>query len=155
LLLAEQVSIRNLPLIIETIAKARPVHGSPEAVCEFVRHALGYQLVAPLKRGDGSIPLIQLAPEWEETFSTYQLDSDTGLPNVALPPDVFSRLVESVAGQVSQAAEAGTSAAVVTSTQRRRFVRTVISAKGISAPVLSFEEIGTEAAPAIVGVAAA
>lgn len=155
LLLAEQVSIRNLPLIIETIAKARPVHASPEAVCEFVRHALGYQLVAAIKRPDGTIPLIQLAPEWEEAFSTYQLDSENGLPNIALPPDLFSKLVSSVAEQVSHANENGTQPAVVTSTQRRRFVRTVISAKGIASPVLSFEEIGTEAAPSIVGVAAA
>jgi len=42
--------------------------------------------------------------------------------------------------------------ALVTSTLRRRFLRTVIGAKGLSAPVLSYEEIGTEARPAMVGL---
>lgn len=155
LLLAEQVSIRNLPIIIESVAKARPIHSSPEATCEFVRQALGFQLISNLKRPDGSIPLIQLAPEWEQTFSTYQLDAEQGVANIALPPDLFSKLVSSVGEQVSEQAERGVSPAIVTSTQRRRFLRTVIAARGITAPVLSFEEIGTEAAPSIVGVAAA
>lgn len=155
LLLAEQVSIRNLPAILETVAKSKPVHASPEAVCEFVRQALGYQLVSKLKRPDGSIPLIQLAPEWEETFSTYQMDTDQGLANIALPPDLFGRLVNSLADQVSHVTKDGIHPAIVTSTQRRRFVRTVISARGMTTPVMSFEEIGLEAAPAIVGVAAA
>ncbi len=155
LLLAEQVSIRNLPVIIETLAKLRAIHTSPEATCEFVRQALGFQLVANLKRKDGTLPLIQLAPEWEQTFNTYQLDADQGVANVALPPEIFSKLVDSVSEQVSQQAERGVSPAIVTSTQRRRFLRTVISARGISTPVLSFEEIGTDAVPSIVGVAAA
>ncbi|MGH1576803.1 flagellar biosynthesis protein FlhA [Planktotalea sp.] len=155
LLLVEQVSIRNLPIIIETIGKARPIHSSPEATCEFVRQALGFQLIANLKRKDGTIPLIQLAPEWEQTFNTYQLDAEQGVANVALPPDLFSKLVASVAEQVSEQSERGVQSAIVTSTQRRRFLRTIIAARGITAPVLSFEEIGTDAAPAIVGVAAA
>ena len=155
LLLAEQVSIRNLTIIIETVAKLRAIHASPEATCEFVRQALGFQLVAALKRSDGTIPLIQLAPEWEQTFNTYQLDSDQGVANVALPPEVFSRLVTSIGEQVSEQSERGVSPAIVTSTQRRRFLRTVMSARGVSTPVLSFEEIGTEAVPSIVGVAAA
>ncbi len=155
LLLAEQVSIRNPPIIIETIAKARPIHSSPEATCEFVRQALGFQLISNLKRADGTIPLIQLAPEWEQAFNTYQLDSEQGVANIALPPDLFSKLVTSVGEQVSEQAERGVNPAIVTSTQRRRFLRTVIAARGIAAPVLSFEEIGTEAVPSIVGIAAA
>ena len=155
LLLAEQVSIRNLPIIIETIAKLRAIHSSPEATCEFVRQALGFQLIANLKRSDGTIPLIQLAPEWEQTFNTYQLDSEQGVANIALPPDIFSKLVSSRVEQVSEQSERGVAPAIVTSTQRRRFLRAVMSARGISTPVLSFEEIGTEAVPSIVGVAAA
>ena len=68
LLLEERVSIRNLPLILEAIAEARGL-GTPEAICEHVRQRLGFQLVAELKRPDGTIPLIQLAPEWEKTFA--------------------------------------------------------------------------------------
>lgn len=151
LLLEERVSIRNLPLILEAIAEARSL-GSPEAICEYVRQRLGFQLVAELKRDDGTIPLIQLAPEWEKTFATYQIDTDRGMRDVALPPEQFSRLANALADRLNRAAEAGTFPALVTSTLRRRFLRTVLGAKGLSNPVLSYEEIGLEARPAMVGM---
>ena len=151
LLLDERVSVRNLPLILESIAEARSL-GTPEAICEHVRQRLGFQLVAELKRDDGTIPLIQLAPEWEKTFVTYQIDSEKGLRDVALPPDQFSRLANAIADRLNRAAESGTYPALVTSTLRRRFLRTVLGAKGLTAPVLSYEEIGMDARPAMVGV---
>ena len=151
LLLEERVSIRNLPLILEAVAEGRTL-GSPEAVCEHVRQRLGFQLVAELKRDDGTIPLIQLAPEWEKTFVTYQIDGERNQRDVALPPEQFSRLANGLAEKLNRAAENGVFPALVTSTLRRRFLRTVIGAKGLSAPVLSYEEIGTEARPAMVGL---
>lgn len=151
LLLEERVSIRNLPLILEATAEARGLP-TPEAICEHVRQRLGFQLVADLRRADGTIPLIQLAPEWEKAFATHQIDGDRGQRDVALPPDQFSRLANGLADRFNKAAESGTFPALVTSTLRRRFLRTVIGAKGLSAPVLSYEEIGMEARPALVGV---
>lgn len=150
LLLEERVSIRNLPLILESIAEARGF-GAAEAVCEHVRQRLGFQIVAELKRDDGTIPLIQLAPEWEKTFAAFQIDGDRGQRDVALPPDQFSKLANGLADRLNRAAETGIYPALVTSTLRRRFLRTVMGAKGLAAPVLSYEEIGMDARPAMVG----
>lgn len=155
LLLEEQVSIRNMPLILEATVEARHVHVLPEAICEHVRQRLGFQLVADMKRDDGTIPLVQLAPEWEDTFATYQIDGDNGVFDVALPPDVFNTLTQSIADRMSEASDRGIYPALVSSTRRRRFLRTVMSAKGIANPVFSFEEIGLEARPALVGLVAA
>ncbi|APO88440.1 flagellar biosynthesis protein FlhA [Marivivens sp. JLT3646] len=153
LLLEERVSIRNLPLILEAIAEARTPQAPVEAIVEHVRQRLGFQIIADYRRADGTIPLIQLSPDWEDAFSTYQMSGDRG--DVALPPEVFNRLASAIAEKVNKVAEAGTQAAVVTSTRRRRFLRTVMRAKGIQNPVFSFEEIGLEARPAIVGLVAA
>ncbi len=155
LLLAEQVSIRNLPLIIEAAAEGRQGGAAPETVCEHVRQRLGFQLVAELKRPDGTLPLIQLAPEWEERFATYQIEAERGRLDVALPPDLFNALTGAAAEAVNAAQEKGIAPAIVTSTPRRRFLRTALAAKQIGAPVLSFEEIGTESRPSLVGVVAA
>ncbi len=151
LLLEERVSIRNLPLVLEAIAEARGLP-TPEAVCEHVRQRLGFQIIADLKREDGTIPLLQLAPEWEKTFVTYQVDGDRGLRDVALPPEQFGKLANALAEKINRAAENGTHAALVTSTARRRFLRTVLGAKGLPTPVLSYDEIGLEARPAMIGV---
>ncbi|WP_416383936.1 flagellar biosynthesis protein FlhA [Ruegeria faecimaris] len=151
LLLDERVSIRNLALILESIAEARLTTTQPEGICELVRQRLGFQLVADMKREDGSIPLIQLAPEWEDTFATYQVDAPNAGLDVALPPNLFNKLADGVVDSVSHSADHGIFPAVVTSTRRRRLLRTIMHARGVSNPVLSFEEIGLEARPALVG----
>jgi len=155
LLLEERVSIRNLPVILEVVAGARGTAVSPEAICELVRQRLGYQMVAELKRPDGTVPLVQMAPEWDQVFAAHQLDGDEAGLSVALPPDDFNRLVENTAERFAALSEQGVSAALVTPARRRRFMRMVMSARGITNPVLSFEELGTEARPALVGMVAA
>ena len=126
-----------------------------EAICEHVRQRLGFQLVANMRREDGTIPLIQLAPEWEETFAAYQIEGSRGGLDVALPPEKFRSLTDGLARELGEAGSRGLFPAVVTSARRRRFLRTVMSAKGIANPVMSFEEIGLEAQPSLVGVVAA
>ena len=152
LLLEERVSIRNLGTIIEAVAEGRQIYPTAEGIAEHVRQRLGFQLVADLRRSDGTIPLVQLAPEWEDTFATYQIPSDKGTGDVALPPDEFNRLATAISEKVAAAGEAGTYPAIVTSMKRRRFLRTVLTAKGVTNPVLSFEEIGIDAKPALVGL---
>ncbi len=154
LLLDEQVSVRNLPLILEATAEARAQNAQPEAICEHVRQRLGFQLVAEMRRPDGSLPLIQLAPEWEDVFASYQVNAERGL-DVALPPDLFNKLALNMSDKLQEASGQGVFPAVVTNTRRRRFVKTLMRAKGITNPVLSFEEIGIDAQPALVGIVAA
>ncbi|WP_299637135.1 flagellar biosynthesis protein FlhA [uncultured Ruegeria sp.] len=155
LLLDERVSIRNMALILESVAEARLTTTQPEGICELVRQRLGFQLVADIKREDGSIPLIQLAPEWEDTFASFQIDAPNAGMDVALPPNLFNKLADGVVSSIAQSADNGLFPAVVTSTRRRRLLRTIMQARGVSNPVLSFEEIGLAAKPALVGTVAA
>ncbi|MEM9909179.1 MAG: flagellar biosynthesis protein FlhA [Pseudomonadota bacterium] len=155
LLLVEQVSIRNIPLIIEATAEARQTSNHPEVICEYVRQRLGFQLTSSLQRNDGSLPLLQLDPKWEEVFSRYQIESDRGRLDIALPPELFNSLAASINNEVNRIGDQGITPALVTSTPRRRFLKTVLSAKNITIPVLSFEEIEVDANPSLVGVVSA
>lgn len=154
-LLDEQVSVRNLPVILEATAEARKVTQQPEGICEIVRQRLGFQIVSQLRREDGSVPLIQLATEWEDVFTHYQVDADNNGLDVALPPEVFTKFTQSMVEQVDQASQKGLVAPIITSSRRRRFIRKIAKAKGLSTPVISFEELGLEATPALVGTIAA
>lgn len=155
LLLDERVSIRNLPVILEAIAEARSANATPDSIADHVRQRLGFQIIATLKRADGTVPLIQLAPEWEDRFAEHQILTDRGGGEVALPPDLFNKLASSISEKISSVADKGTFAAVVTSSRRRRFLRSVLASKGIENQVLSFEELGLDARPALVGMVAA
>jgi flagellar biosynthesis protein FlhA len=150
LLLEERVSIRNLPLILEAIAETRAPNAPPETVCEHVRQRLGFQLVAELRRPDGTLPLVQLAPDWDEMFVRHQIDGGAAGLDVALPPAEFGRLGTGLAEVFARLADEGTRAALVTTARRRRFLRTIMAARDIPAPVLSFEEIGLDARLALV-----
>jgi flagellar biosynthesis protein FlhA len=155
LLLDERVSIRNLPVILEAISEARAANATPDLIADHVRQRLGFQIVSGLKRQDGTIPLVQLSPEWEDRFTEFQILGDRGVGEVALPPDLFNQLANAMSEKLASVAETGTVAAVVTTQRRRRFLRSVLASKGIENQVLSFEELGLDARPALVGLVAA
>lgn len=155
LLLAERVSVRNLPVILEALAERREAGLSPEDLAEHVRRRLATQITAGLRRPDGSLPLIQLAPDWEATFEQHQLDGGQGRSEIALPPEMFQKLALGLADSIGKAAEQGNHPAIVTSARRRRFLHEVMSARGLPNPVIAYEEIGTTSTPAILGSVAA
>lgn len=154
LLVEEQVSIRNLPMILESISEGRSTFSTAEGLCEHVRQRLGAQLTSEFKRDDGSLPLLQLAPDWEELFSKYQV-AEAPVTDVALPPEDYSRLSDNLSHKLHQLSEGGVFPGLVTTTRRRRFLHLLVANKGLTAPVFSYEEVAAGSKPAIVGVIAA
>ena len=152
-LLDERVSIRNLPLILEGITDAKRITTSEDVITEHVRTRIGFQLVAENAEADGALPMIQLAPEWEKLFTDHQIEDESGLIDIALPPTEFNRLAGAIAEKVADASAKGRNPVIATTGRRRRFLRTVLSAKGVRNAVLSFDEIGANAKPALLGVA--
>ena len=65
LLLREQVSIRDLPAILETLLAAAPVNKNPVQLVEAVRQGLGRALVIPLLGTDRKLRVISLDPAIE------------------------------------------------------------------------------------------
>ena len=151
LLLDEQVSIRNFQLILEAISETRGQGHTAESICEHVRQRLGFQLVAAMRREDGTIPLVHLASDWENRFSECEIANDRGAPDVALPPKDFETLSKRIAEELARASNKGIFPALVAPGRRRRFLRSILKSKGISNPVMAFEEIGLDAKPALVG----
>lgn len=155
LLLDEQVSIRNFQLILEAIAEMRGQSHAAETICEHVRQRLGFQLVASMRRDDGTIPLVHLASEWEKRFSECEVSTDRGAPDIALSPQDFETLAKRIAEELGRISKKGVFPALVAPGRRRRFLKSILTAKGISNPVMAFEEIGLDAKPALVGTISA
>ncbi|WP_411819866.1 flagellar biosynthesis protein FlhA [Hyphococcus formosus] len=153
LLLEERVPIRNLPVMLETIAEGRTIFNSAEEVSEFVRQRISRQFVYALQNEDGALPLIQVGLDWENTFTQHETQGQGSQTDVALPPDEFNRLAQSVVEQINNASARNLYPAVVTSAKRRRFIRAVLHAKKIRNPVLSYEEIDSGLKPLLVGTA--
>ncbi|GGD12177.1 flagellar biosynthesis protein FlhA [Aquisalinus flavus] len=153
LLLEERVSIRNLAVILETISEVKGSLNSAEQIAEFVRQRLSFQFIFKLRDDAGKLPLVQLGPKWEELFTEHELTGKNGQTDIALPPGEFNRLAGAIQEKLNHSASRGTYAAIATSTRRRRFLKTVLAAKGIRNPVIAYEEIPPSEQPAIVGIA--
>jgi flagellar biosynthesis protein FlhA len=153
MLLEEQVSVRNLPLILEAIAEAKTTNASVEAITEAVRRKLSLQITHKLVAADGTLPLIQLGPEWEGLFRQHEVRDGNGVTDVALPPSEIRRLANGVGAKLHEASSRGQYPAIAVPGSRRRLVRLLLDAGGVKSPVLAFEEIGTRHRPAFVGVA--
>lgn len=154
LLLEERVSIRNIPLILEVVAEGRGVMTTTEQIADFVRHRMSFQFMTKLRDEQGRLPIVQVGPDWEMKFEKHETPSADGAPrNIALSPDDFNAFAKDIRTHLDNSARNGSYAAVATSAKRRRFVRSVLSAKGIRNPVISYEEISTSERPAILGIA--
>ncbi len=68
-LLGERVSIRDLPTILEGISEACGTTRNVTAITEHVRSRLARQLCEAVNSPAGFIPLVTLAPEWEQAFA--------------------------------------------------------------------------------------
>ncbi|KIT14291.1 flagellar biosynthesis protein FlhA [Jannaschia aquimarina] len=153
LLLSERVSIRNLPVILESAAEGRDAKLPTDVIAEITRQRLSQQILADLRRPDGTVPMIQLSPAWEEHFERHQMQG--GSTEIALPPDAGRKLRQGIAEAMAKAAENGSYPALVTSARRRRYLHTVMRDAGLTNPVISYEEVGPSARPALVGSVAA
>ena len=149
-LVDEGVSIRNLPLIVEAIAEVPNAHA--DLASEFVRQKLGPQIVAGLKNDDAKIHLVQFSQAWEAEFDAYQLDQTSGLQEIALPPELFQLLGQKIIDTLGKVQKQWSTFSIVTTSRRRRFVQSILAARGIKAAVISFEELGYDTSAAIVGV---
>jgi flagellar biosynthesis protein FlhA len=153
LLLSERISVRNLFLIVETIAEVKPMGLGVPRIVELVRQRLAFQIVDRLQDEQGRLPLVQLSAGWEQKFSQYEVNGDSGSSDVALPPELFSELITAVQAKLNETAQKGIVAAVATTSKRRRFLQTVLASKGIRNAVVAYEEISAKSRPYIIGVA--
>ena len=91
-LLREQVSIRDLRTILETLADWAPHVKHPEKLAEFVRRKLARTITAKYLTPEGVLPLASLAPALERTLSDAIQQTDEG-SFLALEPGVAQMLI--------------------------------------------------------------
>ena len=96
LLLREQVSIRDLPAILETLLDAAAAHKNPVHLVEAVRQGLGRALVTPLLGADQKLKVFTLDPSIEDELARLIEVPGPGKP-VPLPgTPLVRRLLESL-----------------------------------------------------------
>jgi flagellar biosynthesis protein FlhA len=148
-LLAERVSIRDLPTILEGVHEA--CAGQPRAlagIIAIVRVRLARQLCESHANADGIVPLVALSPEWETAFA----ESLTGSGDdrqLAMEPTRLSDFMRRFREAFD--ANAAESPVLLTSATLRTPVRAVVERIRPATPVLSQTEIHPRARIRTVG----
>ena len=99
-LLKEQISIRDLRTILETLADWAPHVKSPEKLADLVRRKLSRSITAKYTNADGILPLASLTPTVERALNEAVQQTDEG-SFLALEPGYAQQLIN----KLSKAAE--------------------------------------------------
>jgi flagellar biosynthesis protein FlhA len=88
-LLAERVSVRDLPTILEGVSEACGHTRNVMLISEHVRARLARQISDMSTNEQGIIPLVALSPEWEQAF-TESLSGTGDDRQLSMPPRVIT-----------------------------------------------------------------
>ncbi|MEI6730527.1 MAG: flagellar biosynthesis protein FlhA, partial [Pseudomonadota bacterium] len=85
-LLAEQISIRDLPTIIEAIAESSRAGHNMVMTTEHVRMRLARQISNAYSNDEGFIPLVAMSPAWEQVFAESIVGTGSEERMLNMPP---------------------------------------------------------------------
>ena len=140
-LLAERVSIRDLPTVLEGIAEA--CGGQPRPIAGIVAHVrarLARQISDSHTGPAGYIPLIALSPEWETAFAE-SLVGPADDRQLAMAPSRLSEFMQRLRQAFDTAQAAGEMPVLLSSAGIRAHLRAIVDRIRPTTPVLAQSEI--------------
>ena len=143
-LLAERISIRDLPTILEGVAEAAGYSQNVITIAEHVRSRLARQISQAHTVPAGFVPLVTLSPEWEQDFAeaiTGQGDEQ----QLAMAPSRLQEFIARVRQILDDLASKGEVPIILTSPTIRPYVRSIVERFRPTTTVLSQNEIHPQA----------
>ncbi len=139
-LLRENVSILNLPLILEGIGDYAALSKNPDDLSELIRRRLGLYFVTDLEYQPGTIKAVTLDPRFEQYLGTkiHRSASEVGL---ALDPATTHHLLHEINARTAELVQAGLPAIVVVGAEVRLPFKRFIEPSLPRLVVLAFQEL--------------
>ncbi|NQD66841.1 flagellar biosynthesis protein FlhA [Bacillus haikouensis] len=150
-LLKENVSIRNLPIIFETLADFSKMSSDTELLTEYVRQALARQITNQFARENGSLKVVTMSGKVEKLIADSIQQTEHG-NYLSMDPGESQRVLESVASQVEQLSLMEESPIILCSPAVRMYVRQITERYFPQVPILSYNELEANVEVQSVGV---
>ena len=136
-LLEENIPIRDIRTIAETLADYAPSSQDPDMLTNVVRSAISRSIVQQINGMEPELPIITLDPTLEQILQdSIQMPGGPGFE-----PGMAERLLESLSQSVQQQETAGQVAVLVVSAPIRTLLARFVKGKIPGLHVLSFNEI--------------
>ncbi len=133
-LLSENISIKNIPMILEAVGECSGEN--IQSIIEKVRIKLSRQICASLVSDQGYIPVINISPDWEQSFAESLKDNI-----FSLAPSKTQEFVAKVGDAIRNCEYKNESPIILTSALIRPYVRIVLQRPYNHIAVLSQNEI--------------
>ncbi len=150
-LLRENVPIKDLFIILETLADFGQTTKDVELLTEYVRHRLGRTIAGQYVNEQGTLEVMSLNPKLEEIiFNNLQRSFQGSFP--ALAPDVTTRIFQSIQSNLDRAMMEQKSPIILASPNIRVAFRHLIEMNFHHVPVLSLNDIPNNISIDVIGM---
>jgi flagellar biosynthesis protein FlhA len=143
-LLAERISIRDLPAILEAVSEACGFTQNITHITEHVRGRLARQISHANASPDGYIPLVALSPQWEQSFAE-ALVGQGEEKQLSMAPSRLQEFIGAVRQTFDRFAMEGQLPVLLTSPSIRPYVRSIVERFRPATVVISQNEIHPKA----------
>ncbi len=150
-LLKEKISIRNLPVILETLADYVNVTKDYELLTEYVRLSLARQICSELIDDENNLVVATLDPQIEVMISQNLQQSPSGTIPV-LPPPYVRSLVDNIGRMIQTMTNQGYLPIFLVSPRIRPYFRKLIERVYTGVSVLSYSEITNDVVLKTIGM---
>jgi flagellar biosynthesis protein FlhA len=139
-LLRENVSIRDLGAIVESVGDKARLTRDPAMLAEYARQALGRTIVAPYLDADNTLRAIALDPSFEQELAEALVQTADG-EFLAIDPARAQGLVQACAVQVEHSLANGGRPVLLCSARVRRHLRRLVEQRLPQLAVCSYNEV--------------
>ncbi|MYL33159.1 flagellar biosynthesis protein FlhA [Pontibacillus yanchengensis] len=139
-LLRENISIKNLPIIFETLADFGKMTNDTELLAEYARQSLSAQITYQFLQENDSIKVITVSGKVEKTIAEHVQQTEHG-SYLALDPESQQSIVQSVAQQVEQLSLQEETPIVLCSPAVRMYLKQLLDRFLPQVVVLSYNEL--------------
>ena len=142
-LLRERISIKNLTLILETIADMAPITKNPDDLSEQTRKRLGMYFVKEYEAEPNKLVSMTLDPKLEQILVQRVKKSqfDVGL---AMDPDLTQGLITEIVPKIDEMTDQGLSPCLVTTSDLRLALRRFLEPSYSQLAIFAYQEIPAE-----------
>lgn len=142
-LLKENVSIRNLPVIFETLADFGKLTTDTDLLTEYVRQALSPQITKQYAGDDMRLKVLTISAQIEKLIADHIQQTEHG-NYLALDPDSQQKIINSVHEQVEKVALQEETAIILCSPAIRMYLKHLLERFMPQVQVLSYNELEPE-----------
>ena len=151
-LVRENVSIRDMLTIVETLGDYGANIKNPDLLSEFVREKLSRSIVRPYLDSQSALPVLTLGPTAEKMVQEALRQSDNGATFLSLNPAAAQRLIQNINSAVENAVMTDGQPVVLTSPMVRPHLAQLLTRFLPAVPVISQAEIPADVRLQSVGV---